>query len=317
MQLVDKCAVEGNLKMGECIELMEETLLDLARGRAILALRTVTPLYDNNVLGLMPAFLQDQNIMGAKVISVYPQNYQKKLPSHQGVVMVFDARTGVLRAVVDAEAITAIRTAAVSAVATRALSRQDAHTLCLLGAGVQARTHMEAILAVRPIQAVRVWSNVPEEMLAFADEMESKHGVAVTACLSAREAVDGADIICTVTSSQQPVLMGEWIKPGAHINAVGACTARARELDTRAIVLSSLFVDRRESALHEAGDFLIPLSEGAVTEGHILGELGDLLLKRLPGRQSEKEITLFESLGLAVEDIAAANRIIENLKLRT
>jgi len=268
------------------------------------------------LLGLMPAFLPLQKVMGAKIISVFPHNHQKKLPSHQGVVTLFDALTGELRAIVDAEAITAIRTAAVSGAATRALARQDANILCILGAGVQAATHMEAILAVRPINKAKVWSIDEEEAQTFASEMESKHNISVAACSSAREAVEGADIICTVTSSPLPVLEGAWIKPGAHINAVGACTAIVRELDAMAVALSRLYVDRRESALNEAGDILIPLSDGIISESHIVGELGDLLLKKIPGRQSEEEITLFESLGLAVEDLAAACRIIENLELR-
>ena len=210
----------------------------------------------------------------------------------------------------DAAEVTAIRTAAVSAVATRALARADAHDLAILGSGVQARTHLEAMLHVRPIKRVRVWSRTPEHAGAFAERESRRHAVEIEPAGSARGAVKGADIICTVTASRQPILKGDWIAPGAHINAVGSSVRSARELDATAVQRARLYVDRRESALAEAGDFLLAKEEGAVGDDHIQGELGEVLLGTVQGRRSAEEITLFKSLGLAVEDLAAAHAIL-------
>jgi alanine dehydrogenase len=209
----------------------------------------------------------------------------------------------------DAAAMTAIRTAAVSAVATRLLARDDAGDLAILGTGVQARTHLEAMRVVRAIRRVRVWSRHDANQRAFAAWAGQRFGCEVETPASARDAVAGADLICTVTSARTPVLAGDWIAPGVHINAVGASLRDARELDTAAVVRARLYVDRRESALNEAGDFLIPLAEGAITEAHILGEVGELLLGRAVGRQGPADVTLFKSLGLAVEDVAAAHLV--------
>ncbi|MGH8722998.1 MAG: ornithine cyclodeaminase family protein, partial [Burkholderiales bacterium] len=174
---------------------------------------------------------------------------------------------------------------------------------------VQARTHLEAMLAVRPVRRVRVWSRTPERAHAFAEAGSRRHKVPIEVAGSAREAVERADLICTATASAEPVLFGEWVAPGAHINAVGSSVATARELDTAAVIRARLFVDRRESTLNEAGDFLIPKREGALEDGHIRGELGELLLDRVQSRGAADEITLFKSLGLAIEDVAAARQI--------
>ncbi len=200
---------------------------------------------------------------------------------------------------------TAIRTAAASAVATRALAREEAGDLAILGSGVQARTHLDAMRAVRPLRRVRVWSRRPESARRFAEREGERTGLAVEPMPSAREAVDGADLICTVTAAREPVLLGEWILPGAHVNAAGACTPNARELDAAAVARSRLFTDRRESLLAEAGDFLLARGEGAVADDHILGEIGEVLEGKVPGRRADAEITLFKSLGIAVEDLAA------------
>jgi ornithine cyclodeaminase len=206
----------------------------------------------------------------------------------------------------DGASITAIRTAAVSAVATRLLAREDASELALLGSGVQARTHLEALLAVRPVSRVRVWSRTAAHSERFASEESQKWSLPIESVATPREAVEGADLVCTVTLSQEPVLAGEWLRPGAHINAVGSCTPNARELDATTVARSRLWVDRRESCLAEAGNFLLARREGAVDDAHIQGEIGDLLLAKVTGRKSRDEITLFESLGLAVEDLAVA-----------
>jgi len=260
----------------------------------------------------MPAYLGSPPAIGLKCITVFPGNHGTDLDSHQGAVLLFETKRGSLLAVMDASSITAIRTAAVSGVATRLLARADAGDLALLGTGVQALTHLEAMAHARRLRRVRAWSRSPDHVRAFAQRAARSLGLAVQAAASAREAVEGADLVCTVTSSREPVLKGEWLAPGAHVNAVGASLASARELDTPAVARARFFVDRRESALHEAGDFLIPRAEGAVDDGHIRGELGDLLLGRVPGRQAESEVTVFKSLGLAVEDVAAARLIYDN-----
>ncbi len=296
--------------MKECIEVQARALETLARGKAILPLRSIVWLPEKvGALGLMPGYLEPQKVIGLKAITFFPGNEGTELDAHQGAVLLFEAERGQLLAVIDATSITAIRTAAVSAVATRLLAREDAGDLALVGSGVQARTHLEAMLLVRRIRRVRVASKDLDKAQAFAARESKRHGISVEPVRSVREAVRAADLICTVTSSREPVLLGDWIAPGAHINAVGSSVPSARELDTAAVIRSRLFVDRRESALNEAGDFLIPKKEGSIGDDHIQGEIGEILAGQISGRQSAEEITLFKSLGLAIEDLACAHHI--------
>jgi ornithine cyclodeaminase/alanine dehydrogenase-like protein (mu-crystallin family) len=303
--------VEALLPMEECIEVVEAGLRVLARGGAVQPLRSAYWMPDRHgLLGVMPGMLDgltadDQPVAGIKVLTVVPDNYLHGEESHRGLVLLFEEERGAPIAILDASAITAIRTAAASAVATRALARQDAGDLAILGTGTQARSHLEAMRAVRLLRRVRVWSRNPESARRFAE----REGVEPAA--SVQEAVEGADLICTVTAASEPILVGEWIAPGAHINAVGACTAKTRELDASAVSRSRLYTDRRESAMAEAGEFLIARDEGAVTDEHLLGELGDVLEGKLPGRQSDDEITLYKSLGIAVEDLASGRYVYQ------
>lgn len=307
--------VESLLPMGECIALMEGVLRDLALGAAVQPLRSVMRLEGRpGLLGIMPGQIQVEggpsvSVAGVKVVSIFPGNRERGDESHFGAVLLFETETGRPIAYLDAAAITAIRTAAVSAVATRLLARFDAGDLALLGAGVQARTHLAALREVRELRRVRVWSRRPESARRFAAEESARHRLPVEAAPSVAAAVAGADLVCTITASREPVLAGEWLSPGVHVNAVGASVAAARELDSAAVARARLFVDRRESTINESGDFLIPLREGVIAEDHIQGEIGDLLLGRIPGRRSANEITLFKSLGLAVEDLAAAHHV--------
>jgi alanine dehydrogenase len=298
------------LTMPACIEIMAEVLRATSRGDAVLPLRSSTWMPDRTgMIGLMPGFVAAPPRFGLKVVSIFPGNHGTGYDSHQGVVMLFDPAHGTPIAIVDASSITAIRTAAVSGVATRALAREEAGDLALLGAGVQATTHLAAMRAVRSIRRVRVWSRNRAHAQRFADGYASDGSLRVEVMPSARAAVDGADLICTTTAAREPILEGAWLAPGAHVNAVGACFAAARELDTAAVARARLIVDRRESALAESGDFLIAKAEGAFGDDHIAGELGDVLLGALAGRQSDEQITVFDSLGLAVEDLAAAHHI--------
>lgn len=313
--LVTQEEVPRLLPMAECIDAMAQALATLARGEAILPLRSILWLPERvGGLGLMPAALLPDRVVGLKAITFFPGNEGSELDTHQGAVLLFEAERGRLLAIVDATSITAIRTAAVSGVATRALAREDAGDLAILGSGVQARTHLEAMRIVRRIRRVRVASKDPGRARAFARRESGKHGIEIEPFASAKEAVEGADIVCTTTSSREPVLMGEWISPGAHINAVGSSVPFARELDTAAVVRSRLYVDRRESAVNEAGDFLIPKREGAIGDDHIAGEIGEVLIGKTGGRRSPDEVTLFKSLGLAVEDVASARHIYEKAR---
>ncbi len=324
--------VERLLPMGECIGLMEQALRHLALGAAVQPLRSVMRLEVRpgllGLLGMMPGQVAvpppaaagpdpdaapgappHDSVAGIKVVSIFPGNREHGDESHFGAVLLFETETGRPIAHLDAAALTAIRTAAVTAVATRLLARGEAGDLALLGAGVQARTHLAALREVRELRRVRVWSRRPETARQFAAEESARHGLPVEAAPSAAAAVAGADLVCTVTSSREPVLAGEWLSPGTHVNAVGSSVASARELDSAAVARARLFVDRRESTINESGDYLVPLREGLIAEDHIQGEIGDLLLGRIPGRRSAGEITLFKSLGLAVEDLAAAHHV--------
>jgi ornithine cyclodeaminase len=262
----------------------------------------------------MPAYSASLRAIGTKLISVYPGNHGTELDSHQGAVLLFDGENGSLLAMMDAASITAIRTAAVSGVATRLLARTDASTLAILGSGVQARTHLDAMFAVRPFKKVFVWSRDADHARALVSKTPWTEHADFQVVSDARTAVEGADVVCTVTASRESVLHGKWLRPGTHVNAVGASLPTARELDTEAIKRSLVFVDRRESALNEAGDLLIPMKEGALSADHIKGEIGQLLSGHDPGRQNGNEITVFKSLGLAVEDLAAAHYLHDRAK---
>lgn len=313
--IVNHKEVRRHLTMIDCMTAMESALMLLDREEAFNPLRNVIWLPDKTGLTvLMPSSLSEPPIMGVKAISVFPGNSATEYDSHQGVVMLFEAQNGRLLALIDATEVTAIRTAAVSGVATRLLAKKDAGDLAVLGAGTQARKHIEAMQAARKIRRVRVWSRNYEKTVAFATSTSKHHGLPVEALASAREAVVGADLICTTTAAVEPVLEADWVAPGAHINAVGACTPGVRELDSATVVKSRLVVDSRESAVNEAGDFVIPKQEGLIDESHILGEVGELLNDKKSGRSSPEDITLFKSLGLAVEDLAAANLLYQKLE---
>jgi ornithine cyclodeaminase len=310
--IVTQAEVPALLPMDECIGVMDATMRELARGETLLPLRSILWLPGRKgALGVMPGVLLPEGVLGLKAITVFPGNEGTDFDSHQGAVLLFEAGHGSLLAVIDATSITAIRTAAVSGVATRALAREDAGELAILGSGVQARTHLEAMRCVRKIRRVRVASRNLENARAFAAREARRHGIPVEAVPTVREAVEGADLICTTTASRDPILRGEWIAPGAHVNAVGASIPTARELDSEAVARARLYADRRESLENEGGDFLLAKNEGAVDDRHIVGEIGEVLIGKVAGRRSREEVTLFKSLGLAIEDVASARHIYE------
>ncbi|TMD23209.1 MAG: ornithine cyclodeaminase family protein [Chloroflexi bacterium] len=299
------------LPMSECIQVMRDALTALARGEALVPLRMIMRVPGaSGFVGLMPGYIapgeRRDGALGLKAVLVFPANAERGIETHQGAVLLFEADTGRLSAMMDGAAITAIRTAAVSGVATDLLARPDSVELAILGAGVQARTHIDAIAAVRPLRRVRIWSRNPDRAAALALEQRSRFNFPIEAEAMADAAVRGADIVATVTASAEPILQRGWLKEGVHINAVGSSIPTSREIDTPTMAAARLFVDRRESALAEAGDLLIPMLEGAVKGDHVQAELGEVLTGKNPGRRSPRELTLFKSLGLAVEDVASA-----------
>lgn len=299
------------LPMTECIEVMEEALRSLAQGEVTLPLRSILrPAGVKGVLAEMPAFRSgDQPMFGLKAICVFPGNASIGKDAHQGGVILFSGKTGEPLAIGNASAITAIRTAAVSAVATRLLAREDAGDLTIIGAGIQARSHLEAMTKVRLIKRTRVISARFAHARQFAAEMQPQFSFPIEAIETPEAALRGADLIVTATTAREPVIQHEWIAPGAHINAIGTYSPSAREIDSATMAAAGLFVDRRESALNEAGDYLIAAKEGAIGPEHIRAELGEVLIGAERGRTSPDEITVFKSLGLAIEDLAAAEHI--------
>jgi len=309
--ILDSRQIRELLPMPECIELMADALSALARGEVFQPLRTIArPPDAHGLLGLMPAYRSGEHgAFGLKAICVFPGNPAQGKDAHQGAVMLFSRETGELLALMNASEITAIRTAAVSAVATRLLAREDAAHLAIIGAGVQARTHLAALACVRPIKEARVACRNIEHAQQLADEM--KLPFPIEPVQTNEEAVRGADLIVTATSSLEPVINKAWISPGAHINAIGTHSPNSREVDSGTMGVARIFVDRRESAINESGDYLLAAKEGVVTPESILAEIGELLIGAKVGRSSESEITLFKSLGLAIEDVACADYLFK------
>jgi ornithine cyclodeaminase len=312
MLILTHSQVRELLPMRDCMAVVAEALAALARGGGVQPLRDGFRLPDGGgVLAWMPGSLAAGEVFGVKVLSVVEDPGALGVDSHQGGVLLFDAANGAPLALLEAGAITAVRTAAVSALASDRLARSEASVLAILGAGTQARSHVEAMLAVREIEIVRVWSRHPEKVRAFADEQAARHGVAVEPAASVAEAVAGADIVCTTTSAREPILTSEVLEPGMHVNAVGASVPSWRELDPGVVPLVALFTDRRESLAAEAGEYRAAVEQGLIPAGLVVPELGEVLNGDHPGRTAATEITLFRSLGLAVEDLAAGRLVYE------
>jgi ornithine cyclodeaminase/alanine dehydrogenase-like protein (mu-crystallin family) len=304
VRVIDEHEVRRLLPMDECIDVMADALASLSRGEVHNPLRfVVRPPGESSLLGLMPSHRGGaRRLWGLKTVAIFPSNAERGLDLHQGFVALFDGDTGETRAIMNAGGITAVRTAAVSGVATRLLARDDVSTLAILGAGIQAKAHLEAMRAVRDFDRVVVWSRTAGRASAELDGVEEAG--------SAEEAVRAADVLVTATSAPEPIVQREWLRDGVHINAVGSSIPTTRELDTATMRDAALFVDRRESTVNEAGDFLFPQREGAIGPDHIRAEIGELLIGAGEGRRSPEEMTVFKSLGLAVEDLAAAEYVL-------
>ena len=305
--------VERLLPMAACIEVMADALAALDRGEMVQPLRsTFRPEEAPGVMAWMPSRRGgDKAVFGMKVLCVIPGNPKRGLHAHQGAVLLMDGATGEMRAMMDASAITAIRTAAVSGVATRALAREDASELTIIGTGVQAEQHLAALALARPIKRARIVGRSLDRAQAFVERLQPHVGFALEAAEAGEAAVRGAHVVVTATNAAEPVLQGAWLDEGTHVNAVGASQPVRRELDTAAVARACLFVDRRESVEREAGEYQLALKDGAIGPDHLKGELGEVLTGKVPGRTSPAEITLFRSLGLASEDVAAAQYLLE------
>lgn len=300
--------VRATLPVGECIELLSHALRARDEDIATNPLRSKMMLAaGNGLLGMMPAEISTIGRTGIKMVAVMPGNHGSGYDSHQGGVLLFETKHGQPLAMADASEITAIRTGAASALATRALARPDAGDLAIIGSGVQARSHLAAILAERELRRVRVWSRNADHAKRFARQEGARHNLSIETAQSAMDAVANADIICTTTSANEPVLHGEWVSAGAHVNAAGSSVPHARELDTSLIQRARVFVDSRESAVNEAGDLLIPMKESCFTADDIQAELGEILNGKKEGRLTADEITVFESLGLGIYDLIATH----------
>lgn len=306
MRMIDRDEVKCRLTYEACIPIVREAMIAFSAGETRQLLRSLIPLANGHIFGVMPGALGESAPFGAKLISVYPENFARGRQSHQGVVVLFDPESGAPVCVVHAGEITAIRTAAASAVATHALARPEARRLAILGYGEQAETHARAIGKVRALESVCVWGRSPGRTSKFCFYMEEELGVPFAAAGNAEEAVREADIICTVTAAPEPILKGAWVAPGTHVNVVGSGFAGPAEINTGLVVRSRFFVDSREGVRAQGAEFLRAKAAGAIDDSHIAAEIGEVLAGRAVGRTSEGQITIYKSLGHIVQDLASA-----------
>jgi ornithine cyclodeaminase len=314
--ILDSDQVERLLPMRDCIGVMEQALTDLERGAVTQPLRSfwLPPGVNGATVWMSAHRSAPKPMFGTKLLFVLSDNPSRGLDSHQGQVILADGETGQIRALLDASAVTGIRTAAVSALATRLLARADARVLAIIGTGVQARKHLESIPLVRPFASVLIAGHTPDRARRFVDEAGSTAPCPITAADTVEDAVRAADVVVTVTDSPTPVVAREWLRPGAHVNAVGASRPAAWEIDPRIYADAVAFCDRRESLRAEAGDYLRALSDRLIAGPEQIGELGELIVGKRKGRTSADQITLFRSLGLAVEDLAAAEFVVDRAR---
>ena len=306
--ILNEKEVKDLLPIENCIHIMANALSTLALGQATQPPRTImAPEDTSGLLALMPSYMNGQTkALGLKAVCVFPENSAKGLDIHQGIVTLFNTETGEPLAMMNASAITSIRTAAVSAVATKFLARENAGCLFIVGAGIQGKAHVEAIAQVRDLKRICVFDMLPDKVAAFKKTLGEKFSFPIEGVDSVEEGVRKSDIIVTVTTSANPIVHREWVRAGTHINAVGACNPWSREIDTATVKAASFFVDRAAATVEEAGEYVIAAKEGAIGPEHIRGEIGEVIIGKKIGRESNEEITLFKSVGVAIEDVAAA-----------
>jgi ornithine cyclodeaminase len=312
MRLIDREEVARRLTYEVALPMVREAMIAFSKGRTLQLLRSILTLSEGRMFGVMPGAMGTRDCFGAKLISVFPENFARGIQSHQGVVVLFEPESGAPVCVVHAGEITAIRTAAASAVATDALARNDARRLALLGYGEQAGTHARAIARVRELESIVVWGRAIERGRKFAARMQAELGIEVRAVETAREAVAEADVVCTLTSAAEPILLGEWLRSGTHVNVVGSSYAGPTEVDNELVRQSRFFVDSREGVLAQGAEFLRAKAAGVVGDEHIVGEIGQVLAGDVVGRTSAEEITVYKSLGHVVQDLACAWALYES-----
>lgn len=306
MQFIDREEVSRRLTYEMCIPIVRRAMIAFSRGETKQLLRSIIPLSEDRFFGIMPGAMGAHATFGAKLISVFPSNFARGIQSHQGLVILFDPESGAPVCALHAGEITAIRTAAASAVATDALARKDVRRLVLLGYGEQAGTHARAMLKVRNLESIVVWGRSPERARVFAQRMQVELALPISTAESVREAVASADIICTVTSAAEPILKGEWVRPGTHLNLVGSSYAGPSEVDNDLVLRSRFIVDSREGVLQQGAEFLRAKAAGLIGDDHIVAEIGQVLAGEVEGRRSPEEITIYKSLGHVVQDLATA-----------
>ena len=312
LRILSGVDVRQALPMHQAIEAIKGAFAQLSAGQADVPLRTTLEVpCHNGVTLFMPGYLAADDQMAIKIVSVFNDNPDKGLPLIHALVVVVDATTGKPAAVMDGRYLTALRTGAASGAATDLLAPQDARTAVIFGAGVQGRTQLEAVCAVRPIEEAWVYDIASEQAEAYADEMSERLSLPVRIAETPSEAVRQADVICTATTSSTPVFDDADVQPGTHINAVGAYTPQMQEIPAETVLRAKVVIDHHQASLAEAGDLLIPLEQGLMTEAHIHAELGEIVAGDKPGRESSKEVTLFKSVGVAVQDVAAASAVLE------
>jgi ornithine cyclodeaminase/alanine dehydrogenase-like protein (mu-crystallin family) len=306
MRFIDREEVSRRLTYEICIPIVRNAMIAFSRGETRQLLRSIIPLSEGRLFGVMPGAMGTHAPFGAKLISVFPDNFVRGIQSHQGLVILFDPETGAPVCVVHAGELTAIRTAAASAVATDALARPNARRLAILGYGEQGATHARAISKVRDLQSISIWGRSPERAQAFARRTQAELAVPAVSAATVEEAVAEADIVCTVTSSPEPILNGAWVRPGTHLNLVGSSHAGPVEVDNDLVVRSRFIADSREGVLNQGAEFLRAKAAGVIGDDHIVAEIGQVLAGTIEGRRSAEEITVYKSLGHVVQDLASA-----------
>jgi ornithine cyclodeaminase len=302
--------VKSLLPMADLITAMESAVARFSAGEVLQPVRTVLPVGSAHAFfGLMPAYIEQPSSLGAKLVTVFNANHAKGLPSHLATIVLLDPDTGSLIALMDGRYITEARTAAVSAVSARHLATPDASILAIIGTGVQARSHLEAYSEVRTLHEVRVWSPNTRSRERFVHDMSGHTSARLLATETAERAVDGADLIVLATSAASPVIEDDWVAPGAHVVSVGACRPDQREMSPALVSRARLFVDSRAAALVESGDIVMGMREQRFAADHVAGELGEIVLGRVHGRNADDQITVFKSLGMAVEDVVTADLV--------
>jgi ornithine cyclodeaminase len=306
MRFIDREEVARRLTYDACIPLVRDAMIAFSAGETKQLLRSIIPLADGHLFGIMPGALGASAPFGAKLISIFPENAAQGMQSHQGLIVLFEPDTGTPVCIVHAGEVTAIRTAAASAVATNALARPDAKHLVILGTGEQAATHARAIAKVRPLESITVWGRSPERARALSEKMQAELSLPIAVATTAEQAAAQADIVCTVTSAKEPILKSEWVQPGTHINAVGSSHAGPAEIDNALVARARFFADSREGVLQQGAEFLRAKQAGLIDDSHILAEIGQVLAGKAEGRRTREEVTIYKSLGHVVQDLASA-----------